>query len=173
MILKTCHHQLIHLNFNLNQVQWDGEPEVSHVILVPHAVQRRELFTTVMPTKWRRLVYRHFHHHWTEWSWRLLHLFSPRWMPGDICGSGVITLRTSVFSEFLGTALHLPHLSSLYVHSLMGCNWPLFLVICQLCVTVSHRNIVRIRSSIIQYYYLMSVILSCHHLQRLWKFVTL
>jgi hypothetical protein len=29
VILKTCHHQLIHLNFNLNQVQWEGESEVS------------------------------------------------------------------------------------------------------------------------------------------------
>lgn len=70
-------------------------------------------------------------------------------MPGDICGSGVVTLRTSVFSEFLGAALHLPHLSTLYVHPLMGYNWPFFLVICQLHVTVSHRN-VRIRSSVIQ-----------------------
>jgi len=77
-----------------------------------------------------------------------------------MCGSGVVTLKTSVSSEFLGTALHMPHLSTLYVHPLMGCNWPFFLVICQLHVTVSQRNIVRIGSSIIQYYYLVSVILN-------------
>jgi hypothetical protein len=120
-----------------------GRVRSLHVILVPHAVQRRELFTTVLPMKWRRLVYRHP-------GVCCICLFSPSRMLGDICESGVVTLRTSVFSEFLDAALHLPHLSTLYVHPLMGCNWPLFLIICHLCVTVSHINIVRIRSSIIQ-----------------------
>jgi hypothetical protein len=63
----------------------------------------------------------------------LLHLsfFLHATVPGDICESGFTTVRTFV-SFRLGHTLWLPHLSTTLVHPLMGCDWLLFLIICQL-----------------------------------------
>lgn len=51
-------------------------------------------------------------------------------LPADICGSTIITLRTSAFILFFGIPYHLLCHLTLPVHPSMGCSWLLFCIMC-------------------------------------------
>jgi len=112
------------------------------VVLVPHVVQRRKLFGTVMSKKWGGFVSQQCCCEWTEIWWCLLHLSvcsKQTWL--QMCLE-VVSSCSELLSFFILGHTFLSTLSFEPTHALfdgMGCNWLFFLILYQLSYTALFR----------------------------------
>ena len=115
---------MLHQNLNLNQVMQEGMSEVCVCMSFwPHMQSRGGSYSELSCLRSEDILSVTIYHHWTDIlvSFSLI-CFLQAELPGVICKSSVITLKTSVFIVVLDALLCLLHLSTLFVNPLMGCK---------------------------------------------------